>query len=238
MPRKMASATIAFGMAKIPVGIASASSKDSLSLKSVCDECGGVCSYMEDDDGNKVQCGGCGKGFSWWNQVPLKGYELGDDIIPLDADDVSAAREEPPVETGNVEKVVEVGQVHLHYNVEGNYYLLPEEDFEDQYGALVGSLNAEGLAILTYLQLRSKTQRYAIISRGGVLLALQLQDKKALPELEYGTDENLERQATSMLQSMTDDDPALEDVEGQGIKELVTARVEEQEPEPVAPEAE
>lgn len=224
MPRKMASAALALGMVKIPFGIAKASTVDSPDLNSLCD-CGGQLGPMSDDEGNKVQCKDCGDGYSWYNSAPKKGFELGDEMIPLDGDEVAEAREESPVETGQVEKAVPVKKVLLHYAVEGNYYLLPEEEFEEQYGVLVGVLNEEELALLTYLQFRSKTRRYAIVSEGGVLMALQLQDKKAIPDLEYGTDESMEQQAATMLESMVADDPALEDVEGQGLKEMVREKV-------------
>lgn len=218
----MASATLSMGMVQIPFGVAKASTTDAPDLKSVC-ECGSPLGYMADDDGNKVACqdDDCTNAYSWWNQAPGKAFELGDDLIELSADEVDAAAEAVPVDTGNVEKVCEVGDVLLHYGVEGNYYLLPEAEFADQYGALVAALNAHGQAILTYLRFRSKTRRYAVVSRGGVLLALQLADKKAIPDLDYGTDESMEEQAATMLDSMTDDDPALDDVEGHGLKELV-----------------
>lgn len=231
MPRKMASASLALGMVQVPFGIAKASSTDPPELKSLC-ECGGTLGYMEDDEGNKVMCKECDDGYSWWNSAPAKGFEVGDEIVPLDGDEVEEARESAPVETGQVEKAVPVKQVLLHYAVEGNYYLLPEDEFEDQYGVLVGVLNQEDLALLTYFQTHSKTQRYAVVSGGGVLMALQLADKKAIPSLEYGTDEAMEQQAAQMLESFIEDDPALEDVEGQGLKDLVAETVEQETPEP------
>lgn len=225
MPKKMASATLSLGMVKIPFGIAKASSEDAPDLKTLCD-CGGPLGPMSDDDGNKVACKECGAGFSWYNSAPGKGFELGDELVELSADEVSDARDDAPVETGNVEKAIAVKKMLLHYNVEGNYYLLPEDEFRDQYGVLVGVLNQEDLALLTYIQMRSKTRRYAIVSEGGVLMALQLQDKKALPDLEYGTDEGMEQQAASMLSGMIEEDPALEDVEGQGLKQLVREKMD------------
>lgn len=231
MARNIASATLGMGMVKIPFGIAKASSTDVPDLNSLCD-CGGSLGYLEDDDGNRIECGECGDRYSWWNSAPQKGYLFNDEMIPLDADEVDAARSDPPVNLGNVEKAVPVKKVLLHYNVEGNYYLTPEDDHRDQYGVLVGVLNEQEWAILTYLQLRSKTRRYAIISEGGVLMALQLQNKKALPDLEYGTDEMMEQQAAEMLEGLVEDDPELEDVEGQGLKEMVREKIEDVGPEP------
>lgn len=233
MPRKMASASLALGMVKIPFGIAKASSTDSPDLTNLCN-CGGSLGYMEDSEGNKVMCKDCGVGYSWWNSAPAKGFELGDEIVELDSDEIEQAREAAPVETGQVEKAVSVKRVLLHYAVEGNYYLLPEDEFEEQYGVLVGVLNQEDLALLTYIQMRSKTKRYAVVSEGGILMALELADKKAIPSLEYGTDEAMEGQAATMLESLVEDDPALEDVEGQGLKDLVAAKVEQETPEPEA----
>jgi len=230
MPRKLASATLALGMVKIPFGIAKAASEDTPDLKTLC-ECDGSLSYMADDDGNKVQCTECDEAYSWWNSAPQKGFELGDEIIPLDADEVSEARDEPPVETGTVEKVVPVKRVLLNYAVEGNYYLLPEDDFADQYGVLVGVLNDQEWSILTYIQIRSKTRRYAIVSEGGVLMMLELQDKKAIPSLEYGMDDAMEQQAAGMLEGMVEDDPELEGVEAQGLKELVREKAGERAPD-------
>lgn len=227
MPRKMASATIGLGMTQIPVGIAKASTDDAPDLKTLC-ECGGKLGPMSDDDGNKVQCKDCGDGYSWYNSAPGKGFELGDELIQLDADAVSEAREEPPVETGNVEKVVPVKRVLLHFAVEGNYYLLPEDDFKDQYGVLVHVLNDQDWALLTYIQMRSKTRRYAVISEGGVLLALQLADKKPLTDLDYGHNEQMEQQGATMLEGMVTDDPALEDVEGRALKQLVRDQMDDQ----------
>lgn len=232
MPRKMASATLALGMVQIPFGIAKASTNDNPDLKSLC-ECGSTLGYMADEDGNKIQCSddGCDHAYPWWNSAPGKGFELGDDLVPLTSDEIEAARENTPVETGQVEKVAPVKRVLLRYAVEGNYYLLPEDEFEDQYGALVAALNDQDLALLTYLQFRTKTRRYAIVSEGGVLLALQLADKKALPSLEYGTDQAMEQQAASMLEGMVEDDPELEDVEGHGLRELVRGKIETDDPD-------
>lgn len=219
------------GMVKIPFGIAKASTSDVPQLKTLC-SCGGRLGMMEDDDGNKVACKECEEAYSYWNAAPAKGYKLGDEYVIIDPDDLS---DEPPVETGNVEKVVGVKRVLLHYAVEGNYYLLPEEDHADQYGVLVAVLNEQDWALLTYLQMRSKTRRYAVISEGGVLLALQLADKKALPDLDYGTDEAMEGQAATMLEGLVEDDPALADVEGHAIKEAVRESVE---PQAFAPDEE
>lgn len=227
MPSKMASTSLTLGMVQIPFGIAKAASEDAPDLKTLC-ECGGSLGPMSDDEGNKVACKECDEGYSWYNSAPGKGFEVGDEMIQLDGDEVAEARSEAPVETGNVEKAVPVKRVLLHYAIEGNYYLLPEEEFADQYGVLVGVLNDQDLALLTYIQLRSKTRRYAIVSEGGVLMALQLQDKKAIPDLEYGTDEAMEQQAAGMLDSHVSDDPALPDVEGEGIKDLVREKVEPQ----------
>lgn len=224
MTRKMASATLSLGMVKIPFGIAKASTEDTPDLKTICD-CGGQIGPMSDDEGNKVACKECGDGYSWYNSAPGKGYELGDEMIPLTADEVEQAKEYEPVETGNVEKAVAVKRVLLHYAVEGNYYLLPEDDFGDQYGVLAHVLNDQDLSLLTYLRFRSKTRRYAIVSEGGVLIALQLADKKPLTDLDYGTDEAMEEQAGQMLESMIADDPALDDVEGEGLKQLITEKV-------------
>lgn len=226
MTRKMATAAIQFGMAQIPFGIAKASAVDAPDLKSLCD-CGSPLGYMADEDGNKIQCkdAACDHAYSWWNAAPAKGFELGDEIVPLDSDEVDAARERTPVDTGAVEKAAPVDAVLLEYAVEGNYYLLPEDGFEDQYGALVGALNETDRALLTYLELRSKTQRFAIVSEGGVLIALLLRDKKAVPSLEYGVDDAMEQQATTMIESVADDDPALPEVEGQGLKDLVAEKV-------------
>lgn len=218
-------------MVKIPFGIAKASSTDVPDLTSLC-ECGGSVGYLEDSEGNRIECQDCGEHYNWWNSVPSKGFMFNDEIIPLDADEVDQARADPPVNIGNVEKVVPVKRMLLHYNVEGNYYLTPEDEHRDQYGVLVGVLNEQDWAILTYLQLRSKTKRYAIVSEGGVLMAFQLQDKKALPDLEYGTDEMMEEQAADMLEGLVQDEPALEDVEGKGLKEMVRQKVNEQAPEP------
>lgn len=227
MPRKQASASIALGMVKIPFGIAKAASTDVPDVKSLC-ECGGTCSYLSNDEGHKVECTDCGETYSWWNSVPKQGFELGDEMIELDGDEVEKARSESPVETGQVEKVTPVKSVLLRYAIEGNYYLLPEDEFREQYGVLVGVLNDESWALLTYLQFRNRTRRYAIVSEGGVLMALQLQDKKSIPDLEYGTDEDKEKQAKTMLEGMVEDDPSLEDVEGQGLKDLVREKVEPQ----------
>lgn len=230
MPSKMASANLTLGMVQIPLGIAKAASEDAPDLKTLC-ECGGSLGPMSDDDGNKVACKECNEGYSWYNSAPAKGFELGDEMIRLDADEVSGARKDAPVGLGNVEKATPVKRVLLHYAVEGNYYLLPEDEFRDQYGVLVGVLNEQDLALLTYLQLRSKTRRFAVVSEGGVLMALQLQDKKAIPDLDYGTDEVMEEQAAGMLEGMVEDDPTLPDVEGQGIKEMVREKVGKSEPE-------
>lgn len=226
MTRKYASAAIQFGMAQIPFGIAKASDADAPDLKSLC-ECGERLTYARNDDGHFVVCKSdeCDQSYSHWNAAPGKGYEVGDETIPLTADEVEQARENVPVEIGQVEKAAEVGDVLLHYAVEGNYYLLPEDEFEGQYGALVAALNELEVALLTYLELRSKTQRFAIVSRGGVLLALLLRDKKPLPDLEYGADDALEANAKNMIENVTESDPTLPEVEGHGIKELIREKV-------------
>lgn len=235
MPRSMGSATLTFGMVSIPVKIAKASSQSTPSLTSIC-ECGGKLGYCDDP----VQCKDCGERYSWWNQVPGKAFELGDDLIPLTTEEVEQAKNAEIIDTGKIEKVVPVKRVFLEYNIEGNYYLMPDEDFGDQYGALVAALNERDLSMLTYLRLRTKTQRYAIASVGGVLLALQLADKKPLPDLEYGHDAALEAQAGQLLDSMTTDDAALADVEGDPLKAVIRERMDEtteEEPEADAPEA-
>lgn len=231
----MASAALSLGMVKIPFGIAKASTEDVPELKTLCD-CGGRLGPMSDDDGNKVACKECDTGYPWYNSAPAKGFELGDEMVELSADEVEAAKDAEPVDTGNVEKAVAVKSVLLHYAVEGNYYLLPEDEFEDQYGVLVAVLNEQDRALLTYLRFRSKTRRYAIVSEGGVLIALQLADKKPLTDLDYGTDEAMEQQAATMLEGMVDDDPTLEDVEGAGIKALVKEKVGGDQMKPKDPE--
>lgn len=221
MARKQASTTLSMGMVQIPFGVSKASAVENTSLKSLCD-CGGKCGLLSNDEGHKVQCRDCGETYNYWNSVPAKGYPLGDQMIEIDPDEIP---DESPVPLGQVEKVVPVKRVLRHYAVVGNYYLLPEDDYQDQYGALVYSLDSEAWAILTYLQIGTKTRRYAIMSEGGALLALQLADKKPLHGIEYGTDESLEQQATMMLQGMVEDDPELEDVENQHLKEIVRQKV-------------
>lgn len=224
MVSKDSSVKLGIGFSPVPFGFAKASSDGGIDTKSLCD-CGGRCGYLSDEDGNKVECQDCGERYSWWNSVPQKGFKLADDYIPFDPD-VDA---EPPVETGQVEKVVPVKRVLLHYAIEGNYYLLPEDGFAEQYGALRATLDKQAWAILTYLQPHTKTRRYAIMSEGGVLMALELADKKAIPSLDYDTSEAMEQQAEQMLESMVEDDPALEDVEADGIKQIVKERAQEAE---------
>lgn len=222
MPRAISSETLSIGMVGIPVKIAKASDDGGVDLSTLC-SCGGEVTSVDDP----VVCKDCGERYSWWTSVPDKGFEVGDEIVHLDGDDVKAAREEPPVDTGTIEKAAPLGRVMLHYNTVGNYYLLPEEGFEEQYGALVGALNELDVALLTYVQLRTKTQRYAIISEGGVLLALQLADKKAIPDLEYEVDETTEAQAEQMIEGMVEDDPALDRVEGEPLRELIREQLEQ-----------
>lgn len=229
MARNMASASIGFGMVNIPVKIAKATSDGSPGTDNMC-ECGSTdLSYAENDDGDKVACKDCDRSYSWWNQIPKTGYETENgDVIELDPDEVKEAKEEAPVETGQVEKVTEVKSMLLQYNVTGNFYLKPEEGHEDQYGTLVRVLDEQDISMLTYFQMRKKTKRYAIISEGGVLMALELQDKRPIGvDIEYEVDEGMESQAKMMLENMQTDDPELEDVEGQSLMELIEREREE-----------
>lgn len=232
MVSKQATVQVGIGFSPVPFGWAKASAKDGIDTKSLC-ECGSRCGYVTNEDGHFVACKDdeCDRTYPNWFAVPQKGFKVGDEYIPVDTDELS----EPSVETGQVEKVCDVGNVLLQYAVTGNYYLLPEDEYEGQYGALVGVLNDENLALLTYLQPNSKVRRYAIISRAGVLMALQLADKKAIPSLDYERDEALEGQAKSLLAGQVTDDPTLEDVEDQPIKAAIREQVE---PQAFAPEDE
>lgn len=225
----MASVSIGFGMVNIPLNVAKATSDGSPGTDNVCN-CGSTdLSYAGNEDGDKVECKDCGESYSWWNQIPNKGYETEDgEVIELDSEEVDKVKEEAPVDTGQVEKVTGVKRVLLQYNVTGNYYLKPDEGHEDQYGALVRVLDEMDNSLLTYLQLRNSTKRYAIISEGGVLMALELQDKRPIGEdIEYEVDEGMEQQAKMMLENMQSDDPELEDVEGQKLLELIQEKKEE-----------
>ena len=222
--RASGSAKLTFGMVTIPVKLAKASSKDTPSTKSICG-CGSSIGYS----GLQCKNDDCGETFSWWNDSDIKkGFDTGDEIIELDSDEVEEAKKECPVDTGTIQKTVDVKKMLLEYNVSNSYYLIPEDDFEDQYGTLMESLADEQLCMLTYFQLRKATRRYAIVSEGGVLLALQLEDKKEFTEeVDYDVDETMKSQAKAMLGQMKDDDPSLEDVEGQGLQNLIDEKLDE-----------
>lgn len=222
MPKAMASTSVQFGMVNIPVQVKKASSgSGSPSPENMC-ECGSTdLGYASDEDGNKVQCKDCNEGYSWWNSIPKKGFEYDGETVEVSPDEVEEAKEKTPVETGKVEKVVDVTKVLAEYNVEGNYFLTPDDEFTDQYGVLVHVLDDKQCAMLTYLEFRSKTKRYAIISEDGVLMALELADKRPLgEELDFEVDEGMKAQADGMLEGLRSDDPELEDVQGEGLKEL------------------
>lgn len=228
MPQATGSATLGLGMVQIPVKLVKASTSDAPNTTNVCGECGaGDLGYIEDDDGNRVECKECGQRHSWWNGFDGTGFELGDDLITLDADAVKEARSEPAVDdTGNIKAAPDVEDVLAFYAVQGNYYLVPQEDFEDQYGVLVRVLQDEHKALLTHLHLNRNTRRYAIISRGGVLLALELADKQPLDErIEWEVDEAMEAQAKTMFEGLNDD-PELPDVEGEPLKALIREHLE------------
>lgn len=225
--RASASATLTFGMVSIPVKLAKASSKDRPSTKTIC-QCGSSVGY----DGLKCKNDDCGETYSWWSDGDLtKGFDTGEETIQLDADEVEEAKKSCPVETGDIQKVVEVKSMLLEYNVNKSYYLIPDDDFGDQYGTLVEALEDEDLCMLTYLQLRKATRRYAIASEDGVLMAFELQDKKEFTEdeIEYEVDESMLSQAKGMLSQMKDDDADLEDVEGDGLEELIDEKLDERE---------
>lgn len=244
--------TLDFGMVKLPIKLGKADVDEGVDLSSRC-ACGaGVepARIATDDDGELVvdADGGavicearCGEVYSWWNSVPGKAYEAGDDEITLDPDELAEARDEVPVETGRVEKVSPVKEVLLQYAVTGNYYVVPEdEDFGDQYAVIEAALDAQNRAILTYLGI-GKVRRYAIIAEGGTLLALQLADKKPLDEpTDFEVPDGMMGQAKNLLDSSFDPDPALDDVQDQGVKELIRSKLApEPEPDPdPAPEPE
>lgn len=230
MARGTTSTTLSFGMVSIPVKLSKASSRSGVSTESLC-ECGSDDqSYAGDEDGNKVVCNECDGRYSWWNQLPGKGIKTADGgIIEVDKEEVEEAKNEVPVETGQIEKVVGVKEILLQYNISGNYYLIPDsDDFKEQYNVLVQVLNDEQEAMLTYIQNRSNVKRYAIISKGGVLMALELKDKKTLDEdVETDVDDVMVEQGKQLLDSLRADDPELEDVNDHGLKQLVREKTED-----------
>lgn len=226
--RASGSAKLTFGMVSIPVKLAKASSKDTPSTTSIC-SCGSKIGY----DGLKCKDDDCGETYSWWTDDGIsKGFNIGDEIIKLDPDEVEEAKNECPVEAGTIQKVVSVKSMLHQYNVNKSYYLIPDDDFEDQYGTLMETLNDEDLCMLTYFQLRKATRRYAIVSENGVLMAFELADKKTFTEdVEYEVDDAMKGQAKTMLDQMKDDDPELEDVEGHGLQELIGDKLDERDTE-------
>lgn len=218
MPRATASASLNFGMVSIPVKIAKASSGSGAPSPDNLCECGGSLGYTSDP----VECKCCSNRYSWWNSSDIKkGFDIDGETVFLNKEEVKEAKNKTPVKTGNIEKVTDVKKVLLEFNIEGNYFLTPKGDFEEQYGALVQVLEDKDLAMLTYFEMRSKCKRYAIISEDGVLMALELKDKKPLGEdLDYDVDEAMASQAEMMIETMYDEDASLENVQGQGMQEL------------------
>lgn len=233
------SATLSFGLVSLPVKLGKADTDDGVDLSSRC-ECGAGVEPKRNEDGDAVICKSddCDRSYSWWNSVPARVYEAGDDEIPLAEDELDAARDEVPVDTGHIEKVCPVKEVLLHYAVTGNYYVVPsEDDFGEQYAVIERVLDAEDLAMLTYLSI-GKTRRYAIIAEGGVLLALQLADKKPLDErVNFDADDAMVDQARSLLESERSDDPALDDVADHGLKQLIRDKIATDADEGDEPEA-
>lgn len=230
MPQATGSATLGLGMVQIPVKLIKASTDDAPELERVCDECGSTdLGFVGDEDGNKYGCNDCGEARGWWSSFDRGAFELGDEIIHLDSEKVEELGSEPAVENpGNIEAAPGVEETLVEYAVVGNYYLVPQEDFNDQYGVLVRVLQDEHKCLLTYLHIRGSTRRYAIISRGGVLVALQLADKRPLGEqIEWDVDKTMEAQAKSMFDGLTDD-PELPDMEGQPLKDLMQEQLEEE----------
>lgn len=229
-------ATLSFGVVSLPIKLGKADQDDGVDLSSRC-ECGESVKPMRNEDGDAVVCTECDRSYSWWNSVPAKAYEVGDDEILLEEDELDAATADDPVDHGDIEKVVPVDEVVRHYAVVGSYYVVPEsEDFGEQYAALQQALDRSGEALLTYLPI-GKTRRYAVVARQGVLLALKLADMRPLDEdVNFVAGDGMVDQISGLLDPARADDPALEDVADIGLKELIREKIPAPDADAVADE--
>lgn len=224
MSSTIKSVNIKFGMVNIEVNMSKATEKDRIKTQSLCGSCGSEVRYLSDDEGNRIECKECNERYKWWNSKGIeKGYKIGDDYIELTKEEIKEAKEraKEDKDVGEVVKASPIKEVIDHYNLGDQYYLVPNEDMGEFYGAIVKALQDEDIAFLTYISIRSRAKRYAIISENNRLIAIELRDMREPPEIDFEIDETKVSQTKMLLDNLKEKNPHIPDIDQRAIKNLI-----------------
>lgn len=129
------------------------------------------------------------RGFQSWYHVPGRGYEwMKGEYVEVSKDEIEQAKASAQrYDAITVAKTVEFKKVATEHILGEPYYLLPPEGANEAtlkaYRLVTEALDSGGMALLSYLTMRDRTHRYAIVAdrQRNILMAYEIRDARALP---------------------------------------------------------
>lgn len=129
------------------------------------------------------------RGFQSWYHVPGRGYEwMKGEYVQISKAEIEEAKASAQkYDAITVAKTVDFKKVATGHVLGEPYYLLPPEGANEAtlkaYRLVTEALDSGGMALLSYLTMRDRTHRYAIVADTGrnILMAYEIKDARALP---------------------------------------------------------
>jgi non-homologous end joining protein Ku len=129
------------------------------------------------------------RSFQSWYHVPGRGYEWSKgEYVQISKVEIEEAKASAvKYDAITVSKTVDFKKVAVEHVLGEPYYLLPPEGANEAtlkaYRLVTEALDSGGMALLSYLTMRDKTHRYAIVAdqSRNILMAYEIRDARQLP---------------------------------------------------------
>lgn len=162
------------------------------------------------------------RGFQSWYHVPGRGYEWSKgEFVQISKEEMEQAKASAQkFDAITVTKTVDFKKLATEHVLAEPYYLLPPEDANEPtlkaYRLVTEALDQGGMALLSYLTMRDKTHRYAIVADRGrnILMAYEVRDARTVPYAAkpIAVSEAEKKQVAGILQAQWSDEAKIEAV--------------------------